>query len=40
MSRRKNAVAAARKMATLAWLLMKRKGYYRGMSNEAMEKKL
>jgi hypothetical protein len=37
--RRKSAVAVARKMAILAWLLMKRREYYRGMSNEALEKK-
>jgi transposase len=40
MSRRKSAVAVARKMVTLAWVLMKRREYYRGMSNEALEKKL
>jgi hypothetical protein len=40
MNRRKSAVAAARKMVALAWLLMKRREYYRGMSNEALEKKL
>jgi transposase len=40
MDRRKSAVAVARKMVTLAWLLMKRREYYRGMSNEALEKKL
>jgi hypothetical protein len=40
MSRRKTAVAVARKMVALAWLLMKRREYYRGMSNEALEKKL
>jgi transposase len=39
MNRRKSAVAAARKMVVLAWLLMKRREYYRGMSNEALEKK-
>jgi transposase len=32
--------AAARKMAGLAWLLMKRWEYYCGMSNEALAKKL
>jgi hypothetical protein len=40
MSRRKSAVAVARKMVTLAWLLMKRREYYHGISNEALEKKL
>jgi hypothetical protein len=39
MSKRKSAVAMARKMVCLAWLLMKRREYYRGMSNEALEKK-
>jgi hypothetical protein len=38
INRRKSAVA--RKMVTLAWLLIKRREYYRGMSNEALEKKL
>jgi transposase len=40
MNRRKSAVAVARKMVRLAWLLMKRREYYRGISNEALEKKL
>jgi hypothetical protein len=40
MSRRKSAVAVGQKMVILAWLLMKRREYYRGMSNEALEKKL
>jgi hypothetical protein len=40
MNRRKSAVAVARKMVKLAWLLMRRREYYRGMSNEALEKKL
>jgi transposase len=40
MSKRKSAVAVARKMVCLAWVLMKRREYYRGMSNEALEKKL
>jgi hypothetical protein len=40
MNRRKTAVAVARKMVTLAWVLMRRKEYYRGMSSEALEKKL
>jgi hypothetical protein len=33
-------VAVARKMVTLAWLLMKRREYYRGIDDEALEKKL
>jgi transposase len=40
MNKKKSAVAVARKMVILAWLLMKRREYYRGMSNEALEKKL
>jgi transposase len=40
MSRRKSAVAVVRKMVTLAWLLMKRREYYHGMSKEGLEKKL
>jgi transposase len=40
MSKRNSAVAVARKMVCLAWLLMKRREYYRGISNEALEKKL
>jgi transposase len=40
MNKRKSAVAIARKMVTLAWLLMKRREYYNGISNEALEKKL
>jgi transposase len=40
MNKRKSAVAVARKMVTLAWLLMKRREYYRGISSEALEKKL
>jgi transposase len=40
MNRRKSAVAIARKMVGLAWLLMKRKEYYRGMNSAALEKKL
>jgi hypothetical protein len=40
MNRRKSAVVVAWKMVTLAWLLMKRREYYRGVSNEALEKKL
>jgi hypothetical protein len=40
MNRRKSAVAIARKMVRLAWLLMKRREYYRGMNGAALEKKL
>jgi hypothetical protein len=40
MNKRKSAVAAARKMVSLAWLLMKRKEYYHGVSSAALEKKL
>jgi hypothetical protein len=40
MNKRKSAVAAARKMVSLAWLLMKRKDYYRGVNSAALEKKL
>ena len=40
MNKRKSAVAVARKMVSLAWLLMKRREYYRGISNEALTKKL
>jgi hypothetical protein len=40
MNKRKSAVAAARKMASLAWLLMKRRDYYHGVSSAALEKKL
>jgi transposase len=40
MSKRKSAVAVARKMVILAWLLMKRREYYSGVNNAALEKKL
>ncbi|MDR1446081.1 MAG: hypothetical protein LBI90_04190 [Treponema sp.] len=40
MNKRKSAVAIARKMVSLAWLLMKRREYYRGMNSEALGKKL
>jgi transposase len=40
MNRRKSAVAVARKMVCLAWLLMQRKEFYRGMDSAALEKKL
>jgi hypothetical protein len=39
MGKKKSAAAAARKTAGLAWLLIKRRKYYRGMSNEALAKK-
>jgi hypothetical protein len=40
MSKRKSAVAVARKMVVLAWLLMKRREYYNGISSAALAKKL
>jgi hypothetical protein len=40
MGRRKSAAAATRKTATRARLLMKRREYYCGISNEVLEKKL
>jgi transposase len=40
MNKKKSAVAVARKMVILAWLLMKRKDYYNGVSSTALEKKL
>jgi hypothetical protein len=40
MNKRKSAVAIARKMVSLAWLLMKRRDYYHGMDSAALEKKL
>jgi hypothetical protein len=40
MNKRKSAVAVARKMVILAWLLMKRRDYYHGVSSAALEKKL
>jgi hypothetical protein len=36
---KKERAAAARKTAGLAWLLMKRREYFRGMSDEALAKK-
>jgi hypothetical protein len=39
MGKKKSVAAAARKTAWLARLLMKRREYYRGMSNEALAKK-
>jgi hypothetical protein len=35
MNKRKSAVDVARKMVSLAWLLMKRKDYYHGVSSAA-----
>jgi transposase len=40
MSKKKSAVAVARKMVILAWLLMKRREYYNGISSAALAKKL
>jgi hypothetical protein len=40
MNKRKSAVAIARKLVTLAWLLMKRREYYNGIGLDALKKKL
>jgi hypothetical protein len=40
MNKRKSAMAAARKTVSLAWLLMKRRDCYNGVSSAALEKKL
>jgi hypothetical protein len=40
MNKRKSAVAIARKLVTLAWLLMKRREYYNGIDSETLKKKL
>jgi transposase len=40
MNKRKSAVAIARKMVRLAWLLMRRRDYYRWMDSTALGKKL
>jgi transposase len=40
MSKKKSAVAIARKMVTLAWLLMKRREYYAGTDEAALARKL
>jgi transposase len=40
MNRRKSAVAVARKLVTLAWLLMKRREYYNGIDADTLKKKL
>jgi hypothetical protein len=39
MNKRKSAVAIARKLVTLAWLLMKRREYYSGIGSDALKKK-
>jgi hypothetical protein len=39
MNKKKSAVAIARKMITLAWLLMTRKELYKGAEKEALERK-
>ncbi|GHV86497.1 hypothetical protein AGMMS50230_21050 [Spirochaetia bacterium] len=40
MNKRKSAVAVARKLVTLAWLLMKRREYYNGIDPDTLKKKL
>jgi transposase len=40
MNKGKSAVAVARKVVTLAWLLMKRREYYRGIDEQRLTKKL
>jgi transposase len=40
MGKKKSAVAVARKMVTLAWLLIRRREFYRGTTKLALEKKL
>jgi transposase len=40
MSRRKSAVAVARKLVCLAWLLMRRREYYKGTTDFALQCKL
>jgi hypothetical protein len=40
MNKKKSAVAVARKMVILAWLLMKRKDYYNGVGSSTLEKRL
>jgi transposase len=40
MNKRKSAVAVARKMVTLAWLLMKRREYCQWTDNDTLQKKL
>jgi transposase len=40
MNKRKSAVAIARKLVILAWLLLKRREYYKGIGPDALKKKL
>jgi transposase len=40
MNKRKSAVAVARKVVTLAWLLMERREYYRGIDEQKLTKKM
>jgi transposase len=40
MNKRKSAVAVARKLVTLAWLLIKRREYYSGIDTDTLKKKL
>jgi hypothetical protein len=40
MNKRKSAVAIARKLVTLAWVLMKRREYYNGIDLDTLKKKL
>jgi hypothetical protein len=40
MNKRKSAVAVARKLVILAWLLMKRREYYNGIVMDTLKKKL
>jgi hypothetical protein len=40
MNKGKSAVAIARKVVTLAWLLMKRREYYRGIDEQRLTKKM
>jgi hypothetical protein len=39
MNKRKSAVAVARKMVTLAWLLIRKKEFYRGADKAHLQKK-
>ena len=40
MNKRKSTVAVARKLVTLAWLLMKKREYYNGIDPDTLKKKL
>jgi hypothetical protein len=40
MNKRKSAVAIARKLVTLAWVLMRRREYYNGIDPDTLKKKL